>query len=117
MSQYDLGQMFRCGELCEERRRRSRNSFAPSGSCQVLSQDCLTLYLETQNFGGVEFPYVSVTLSVFLSVHLCSISFVYLSLLYLDGIGWSLCILEHERSSSMLYVGMGWDGMDGYHRS
>ena len=91
VSQYDLGQMFRCSELCEERRRRSRNIFAPSGSCRVLSQDCLTLYLETQNFRGVEFPYVSVTLSVFLSVHLCSISFVYLSLLHeLGGTGlWS----------------------------
>ena len=50
VSQYDLGQMFRCGELCEERRRRSRNIFAPSGSYRVLGQDCLTLYLETQNF-------------------------------------------------------------------
>ena len=87
VSQYDLGQMFRCGELCEERRRRSRNIFAPSGSCRVLSQDCLTLYLETQNFRGVEFPYVSVTLSDFLSVHLCSISFVYLSLLYWTALG------------------------------
>ena len=42
VSQYDLGQMFRCGELCEERRRRSRNIFAPSGSCRLLSQDCQT---------------------------------------------------------------------------
>ena len=56
VSQYDLGQMFRCGELCEERRRRSRNIFAPSGSCRVLSQDCLTLYLETQNFWGDRVP-------------------------------------------------------------
>ena len=87
VSLYDLGQMFRCGELFEERRRRSRSIFAPSGSCRVLGQDCLTLYLETQNFAPrlvitvysfhLDLPYVLVTLCVclFFCLSVCSYLF------------------------------------------
>ena len=32
----------------------------------------------------------------------------------LNGIKWSYCIIVHDQSSSMLFVG--WDGWDGYHR-